>query len=57
MYKELGGKLKELLELEKGSVAIKWSIKEQNDIGKENEKSRFCRKLEKAMHGEIFYAT
>lgn len=57
MYKELGEKLKELLELENEPVAMKWSIKEPDGIEKENEKSRFCTKLEKAMHGQVFYAT
>ncbi|MCC7571429.1 DUF169 domain-containing protein [Candidatus Micrarchaeota archaeon] len=57
MLHELGDKLKELLELENEPVAIKWSLKEPTDIEKESEKSRFCQKLEKAMHGEVFYAT
>jgi uncharacterized protein (DUF169 family) len=50
-------KLKELLKLENEPVAIKWSVKEPKNIEKEGEKSRFCTKLEKAMHGEVFYAT
>ena len=57
MYNELGEKLKDILRLENEPVAIKWSVREPRNIEKENEKSRFCRKLEKAMHGEIFYAT
>ena len=50
-------KLKEILELDNEPVAIKWSVKEPRDIKKEEGKSRFCTKLEKAMNGEIFYAT
>ncbi|MGB9936228.1 MAG: hypothetical protein ACPK7O_00765 [Methanobacterium sp.] len=42
MYNKLGEKLKELLKLENEPVAIKWSVKEPRDIGKEKEKSRFC---------------
>jgi uncharacterized protein (DUF169 family) len=57
MYMELGEKLKELLELENEPVAIKWSVREPRDVQKEEGKSRFCTKLTKAMHGEIFYAT
>jgi uncharacterized protein (DUF169 family) len=56
-YNELGDKLKELLKLENDPVAIKWSVNEPRDIEKEEGKSRFCTKLEKAMKGEIFYAT
>lgn len=57
MFKELGEKLKELLELDNEPVAIKWSVREPINIEKEQEKSRFCTKLEKAMKGEVFYAT
>lgn len=57
MFKELGEKLKELLELDNEPVAIKWSVREPINIEKEQEKSRFCTKLEKAMNGEVFYAT
>ncbi|MGZ7043548.1 MAG: DUF169 domain-containing protein [Methanobacterium sp.] len=57
MNNELGEKLKDILGLENESVAIKWSVKEPRNIEKEKDKSRFCNKLEKAMHGEIFYAT
>jgi uncharacterized protein (DUF169 family) len=57
MYNELGEKLKEILGLENEPVAIKWSVREPRNVEKENEKTRFCKKLEKAMHGEIFYAT
>jgi len=56
-YNELGNELKELLKLENDPVAIKWSVKEPRDIKKEESKSRFCTKLEKAMKGEVFYAT
>lgn len=56
-YNKLGEKLKEILKLENEPVAIKWSVKEPRNVEKENGKSRFCTKLEKAMNGEIFYAT
>lgn len=56
-YNELGEKLNGLLKLENEPVAIKWSVKEPKNIGKEEGKSRFCSKLEKAMNGEIFYST
>ncbi|GAB4310881.1 MAG: DUF169 domain-containing protein [Methanobacteriaceae archaeon] len=56
-YKVLGNELKEILKLENEPVAIKWSVKEPENIEKESAKSRFCTKLEKAMKGEIFYAT
>jgi len=56
-YKELGKELNEILELKNEPVAIKWSVKEPKNIEKEEGKSRFCAKLEKAMKGEIFYAT
>lgn len=56
-YKERGAKLKELLKLEKELVALKWSVDEPDDIKKEEGKSRFCTKLEKASQGEVFYAT
>ncbi|MCK9151587.1 DUF169 domain-containing protein [Methanobacterium alcaliphilum] len=54
---ELGKKLNELLNLENEPVAIMWSVKEPNDVKKEEDKSRFCKKLKKAMEGEIFYST
>lgn len=57
MYQELGHKLIDILGLEKGPVAIKWSIREPKNIANEDEKSRFCTKLEKAINGEIFYST
>jgi uncharacterized protein (DUF169 family) len=53
----MGEKIKEILKLEKEPVAIKWSIREPKDIKKEEGKSRFCTKLDKASHGEIFYST
>jgi uncharacterized protein (DUF169 family) len=56
-YNELGNKLKEILKLENEPVAIKWSVKEPRNVKKEEGKSRFCTKLDKAMNGEIFYAT
>lgn len=57
MYNELGGRLKDILELENEPVAIKWSVREPRNVEKEKEKTRFCKKLEKAMKGEVFYAT
>jgi uncharacterized protein (DUF169 family) len=56
-YIELGEKLSELLKLENEPVAIKWSMKEPKNLEKEEVKSRFCSKLEKAKSGEVFYAT
>ncbi|MGZ7047315.1 MAG: DUF169 domain-containing protein [Methanobacterium sp.] len=56
-YNRLGNNLNELLKLENEPVAIKWSVKEPRNVEKEDGKSRFCNKLEKAMKGEIFYAT
>lgn len=56
-YQKMGEKLKEILKLEREPVAIKWSVREPRDINKEEEKSRFCTKLYKAMQGEVFYAT
>ncbi len=56
-YNKLGNKLNELLKLKNEPVAIKWSVKEPKNVGKEEGKSRFCKKLEKAMNGEIFYTT
>jgi uncharacterized protein (DUF169 family) len=57
VYQELGGKLKEILKLEREPVALKWSVREPRNMKKEEGKSRFCTKLEKAMNGEIFYST
>jgi uncharacterized protein (DUF169 family) len=51
-YNELGNKLKGILKLENDPVAIKWSVKEPRNVEKEEGKSRFCAKLDKAMHGE-----
>ncbi|HML06020.1 MAG TPA: DUF169 domain-containing protein [Methanobacterium sp.] len=56
-YDELREKLKELMKFENEPVAIKWSVQEPKNIPKEEDKSRFCKKLQKAMNGEIFYAT
>ncbi len=53
----MGEKLKGILGLEREPVAIKWSVREPKDIKKEDEKSRFCTKLDKAAAGEIFYST
>jgi uncharacterized protein (DUF169 family) len=57
MYQKMGSELKEILKLEREPVAIKWSLREPNDIKKESEPSRFCTKLDKASKGEIFYST
>ncbi len=56
-YNELGVKLSKLVELENEPVAIKWSVKEPENVERDQVKSRFCSKLEKAMKGETFYAT
>lgn len=56
-YNELGDKLKDLLELERTPVAITWSVEEPENIQKEEGKSTFCTKLNKALNGETFYAT
>ena len=45
------------LKLENEPVAIKWSVKEPENVEKEEGKSSFCTKLVKAMKGEMFYAT
>jgi len=57
LYQEMGEKLKEILKLEREPVAIKWSIREPKNIKKEEGKSRFCTKLDKAANGETFYST
>jgi uncharacterized protein (DUF169 family) len=57
LYQEIGKELKRILNLEREPVAIKWSVREPNNMEKEKEKSRFCTKLEKAANGEIFYST
>ena len=56
-YQKLGEKLKTVLKLKREPVAIKWVSRETRNIPKASEKSRFCTKLDKAMNGEIFYAT
>lgn len=56
-YNELGGKLNELLKLENAAVAIKWSVNEPKSVPREESKSRFCNKLQKAMNGQMFYST
>jgi uncharacterized protein (DUF169 family) len=56
-YNELGEKLNEFLNLENEPVAITWSVDEPKDVEREGSKSSFCTKLDKAMNGEIFYAT
>jgi uncharacterized protein (DUF169 family) len=53
----MGETIKDVLLLENEPVAIKWSIREPKGIKKEESKSRFCTKLYKASHGEIFYST
>ncbi|WP_048191946.1 DUF169 domain-containing protein [Methanobacterium sp. SMA-27] len=57
MYQEIGEKLKEILKLDLDPVAIKWSVRVPKNIPKEEGKSRFCTKLDKAAKGEIFYST
>jgi uncharacterized protein (DUF169 family) len=54
---ELGKKLNDLLKLENEPVAIKWSVRDPDNVRKEEGKSRFCTKLIKAMEGEMFYST
>ena len=54
---ELGEKLNELLKLENEPVAIKWSVNNPKNVKKEEGKSSFCKKLVKAMNGEMFFAT
>jgi uncharacterized protein (DUF169 family) len=54
---KLGEKLNELLKLENEPVAIKWSVNDPKNVKKEEGKSSFCKKLVKAMKGEIFFAT
>jgi len=56
-YHELGKKLKTILKLEREPVAMKWVSRKPRNIPKEEEKSRFCTKLDKAMNGEVFYST
>lgn len=56
-YDELGEKLNELMKFENEPVAIKWTVKEPKNIPNEEGKSRFCKKLQKAMNGEVFYST
>ena len=57
LYQESGAKLKEILKLDLDPVAIKWSVRAPKNIQKEEVKSRFCTKLDKAAKGEIFYST
>ena len=56
-YNELGEQLIDFLKLENEPVAIKWSVKEPKNVEKEECKSSFCTKLEKAMKGKMFYST
>ena len=56
-YIGIGEKFNELLKLDNEPVAIKWSVGEPKNVEKEENKSRFCEKLTKAMDGEIFYTT
>ena len=55
-YHELGQKLKNILKLEREPVALKWVSREPQNIPKEEGKSRFCTKLDKAMNGEIDFS-
>ncbi|MGI6465286.1 MAG: DUF169 domain-containing protein [Methanobacterium sp.] len=56
-FRELGNSLNELLKLENEPVAIKWSVRPPQNVEKEEGKSRFCAKLQKAINGEVFYST
>ena len=56
-FRELGNSLNELLKLENEAVAIKWSVRPPQNVEKEEGKSRFCAKLQKAINGEVFYST
>lgn len=56
-YQELAKKLKIILKLKREPVALKWVSREPRNIPQEEEKSRFCTKLSKAMNGSIFYST
>ncbi|WP_286679946.1 DUF169 domain-containing protein [Methanobacterium sp. 42_16] len=56
-FRMLGNSLNELLQLENEAVAIKWSVRPPHNVEKEEGKSRFCAKLQKAINGEVFYAT
>ncbi len=38
-------------------MQLKWSVRAPKNIQKEEGKSRFCTKLDKAAKGEIFYST
>ena len=53
----MGKQLKEILKLKNEPVAIKWSLREPKGIKREEGKSRFCTKLDKASKGEVFYST
>jgi uncharacterized protein (DUF169 family) len=53
----MGKQLKEILKLKNEPVAIKWSLREPKGIKREESKSRFCTKLDKASKGEVFYST
>ncbi len=52
-----GEKTEKCFETGKNPVAIKWVSREPRNIHKEEGKSRFCTKLDKAMNGEVFYST
>jgi uncharacterized protein (DUF169 family) len=56
-FRMLGNSLNELLKLENEPVAIKWSVRPPQNVEKEEGKSRFCAKLQKAINGEVFYST
>jgi uncharacterized protein (DUF169 family) len=57
LHRELGEKLKNILKLDREPVAIKWVSREPKNIPREEDRSRFCTKLNKAINGEIFYST
>ncbi|AXV38819.1 DUF169 domain-containing protein [Methanobacterium sp. BAmetb5] len=56
-FRMLGNSLNELLKLENEPVAIKWSVRPPQNVEKEEGKSRFCAKLQKAINGAVFYST
>lgn len=59
-YDFIADKLKEHLGLQKSPVAIKFVLREEDipeGISKADEKMRHCELVQKASHGDVFYAT
>ncbi|NYB51283.1 MAG: DUF169 domain-containing protein [Methanobacteriaceae archaeon] len=59
-YDFISDKLKEHLDLEKSPVAIKFVLREEDipkGIAKADGKMRHCELVQKASHGDVFYAT